>query len=53
VFEIVLEDFVRAEQAYVPNTPILETFLHDAHGGCVKIVDYAPRFEQFERVFHP
>jgi GH15 family glucan-1,4-alpha-glucosidase len=53
VFEILLEDFVHAEQAYVPNTPILETFLHDAHGGCVKIVDYAPRFEQFERVYHP
>jgi GH15 family glucan-1,4-alpha-glucosidase len=53
VFEIVLEDFLRAEQAYVPNTPILETWLHDAHGGCLKIVDYAPRFEQYERVFHP
>ncbi len=53
VFEIVLEDFVRAEQNYVTNTPILETCLYDAHGGCVKIVDFAPRFEQFERTFHP
>ncbi|HUG99370.1 MAG TPA: glycoside hydrolase family 15 protein [Gammaproteobacteria bacterium] len=53
IFEVVLEDFVRAEQHYVTNTPILETLLHDAHGGCVKIVDFAPRFEQFERTFHP
>ena len=53
VFEIVLEDFVRAEQRYVTNTPILETLLYDAHGGCIKITDFAPRFEQFERIFHP
>lgn len=53
VFEIVLEDFVRAEQHYVTNTPILETLLYDAHGGCIKIVDFAPRFKQFERSFHP
>ena len=53
IFEVVLEDFVRAEQRYVTNTPILETLLHDAHGGCVKIVDFAPRFKQFERTFHP
>jgi pentatricopeptide repeat protein len=53
IFEVVLEDFVRAEQNYVTNTPILETWLHDASGGCIKIVDFAPRFEQFERTFHP
>jgi pentatricopeptide repeat protein len=53
IFEVVLEDFVRAEQNYVANTPILETRLYDAHGGCVKIVDYAPRFEQFERTYRP
>jgi len=53
VFEVLLEDFVRAEQRYVSNTPILETWLHDAHGGCIKITDFAPRFEKFERTFHP
>jgi len=53
IFEVVLEDFVRAEQSYVTNTPILETWLYDAQGGCIKIVDFAPRFEQFERTFHP
>jgi len=53
IFEVVLENFVRAEQNYVANTPILETWLYDASGGCIKIVDFAPRFEQFERTFHP
>jgi GH15 family glucan-1,4-alpha-glucosidase len=53
IFEIRLEGFERAEQSYVNNTPILETRLYDAHGGCVKITDFAPRFEQFERSFHP
>jgi len=53
IFEVALENFVRAEQHYVNNTPILETWLYDAHGGCIKIVDFAPRFQQFERTFHP
>ena len=53
VYEIILEDFVVAEQGYIPNTPILETILHDAHGGAVKITDFSPRFEQFNRTFRP
>jgi GH15 family glucan-1,4-alpha-glucosidase len=53
VFEVVLEDLQRAEQSYISNTPILETWLYDVHGGCIKIVDFAPRFEQFARTFHP
>lgn len=53
IFEILLEDFTHAEQSYVNNTPILETWLYDAHGGCMKITDFAPRFEKFERTFHP
>ena len=53
IYEVVLEDFVSAEQRYVPNTPILETILRDSSGAAVKIVDFSPRFEQFERVFHP
>jgi GH15 family glucan-1,4-alpha-glucosidase len=53
VFEIVLKDFVRSTQSYVLNTPILETWLYDSHGGCIKIVDFAPRFELYERTYHP
>jgi hypothetical protein len=49
----VLEDFERAEQSYLENTAILETRLYDTHGACIKLTDFAPRFEQFERTFHP
>ncbi|MEI2420990.1 trehalase-like domain-containing protein, partial [Arthrospira platensis SPKY2] len=53
VFEVVLEDFDRAEQAYLENTAILETRLYDTHGACIRLTDFAPRFEQFERTYHP
>lgn len=52
-FRIDLADMVRAEQSYRENTPILVTRLYDAHGGCVEITDFAPRFEQFARLFCP
>ena len=52
-FAIDLADFDRAEQSYVENTPIVRTLLHDRHGGCVEITDFAPRFVHFERLFCP
>ncbi|MHB1312138.1 MAG: glycoside hydrolase family 15 protein [Gemmatimonadaceae bacterium] len=52
-FAIDLVDFERAEQSYVENTPIVRTRLHDRHGGCVEITDFAPRFTHFERMFCP
>ncbi len=52
-FEIELDGFARAEQSYVDNTAILTTTLHDQNGGAVKIVDFAPRFNQFGRSYHP
>ncbi len=52
-YEVELVDQVRSEQRYVPNTPILETILEDQHGGRVKVTDFCPRFEQYDRVFHP
>ena len=48
-----LADCDRAEQAYEPNTPILVTRLFDRSGGAVEIVDFAPRFRQFGRLFTP
>lgn len=53
VFEIELKNFASAEQAYVDNTAILTTTLYDTNGGAVKILDFAPRFNQFGRSFHP
>lgn len=46
-------DFERAEQDYLPNTPILLTRLYDCHGGSIEVRDFAPRFRQFDRMFMP
>ncbi|HSD59804.1 MAG TPA: glycoside hydrolase family 15 protein [Burkholderiales bacterium] len=48
-----LLDFARSEQAYLTNTAILVTRLHDSRGGAVEITDFAPRFRQFGRMFRP
>jgi GH15 family glucan-1,4-alpha-glucosidase len=52
-FAIELLGMVRAEQWYLENTPILVTRLHDDSGGILEITDFAPRFEQFSRLFCP
>jgi GH15 family glucan-1,4-alpha-glucosidase len=52
-FDIELLDFQRAEQRYIENTAILETTLHDGNSGVLRIVDFAPRFQQYGRSFHP
>jgi GH15 family glucan-1,4-alpha-glucosidase len=43
----------RCRQTYLPNTAILETILETGAGEQVRIVDFAPRFQQFGRLFHP
>ncbi|HEY8067584.1 MAG TPA: glycoside hydrolase family 15 protein [Burkholderiales bacterium] len=48
-----LEGMARAEQEYLPHTPVLVTRLFDAGGGVVEITDFAPRFRQFGRLFSP
>ena len=52
-FAVEIADFARAEQAYVEHTAILSTRLHDLHGGAIEIVDFAPRFNQYGRMFCP
>jgi GH15 family glucan-1,4-alpha-glucosidase len=52
VYAIEVEDFVRSEQAYVQNTPILETILHGKNGS-IKVQDFAPRFWWRDRAFFP
>ncbi len=51
--DIVLADMVKSSSAYVRNTAILVTELEDAHGGRIRITDFAPRFLNFERIFRP
>jgi GH15 family glucan-1,4-alpha-glucosidase len=49
--DVVLADMVKSSSAYVRNTAIVVTELEDAHGGRVRITDFAPRFHLFERIF--
>ena len=52
-FAVEVEDFARAEQAYLPNTAILRTVLFDARGSAVEITDFAPRWHQYDRFYRP
>lgn len=52
-YEVELVDFDHSEQAYLPNTAILETTLYDSNGGAVQITDVAPRYEYNGRMFTP
>ena len=52
-FTLVLQNLARQNQQYLRNTAILVTTLHDHSGGEVEITDFAPRFHQFGRTFHP
>jgi len=52
-FAVELADFARAEQDYVEHTAIVSTRLHDRHGNVLEIVDFAPRFNQYGRMFCP
>jgi GH15 family glucan-1,4-alpha-glucosidase len=52
-FDIELQKFSHAEQAYVENTAILTTTLYDQAGGAIRITDYAPRYLQYGRSYHP
>jgi GH15 family glucan-1,4-alpha-glucosidase len=52
-FTLELDGLARVEQAYLPHTPILSTRLFDAGNSGVEIIDFAPRFRQFDRLFCP
>lgn len=52
-FAVEIEGFSHSEQAYLANTAVLRTVLHDSRGGAVEIVDFAPRWTQNGRIFRP
>ncbi|SFR89343.1 Glucoamylase (glucan-1,4-alpha-glucosidase), GH15 family [Dyella sp. OK004] len=52
-WSIELEDAVRAEQHYIPNTAVLVTHLYDSHDNAIEIVDFAPRYRSHGRFYHP
>ena len=48
-----LTGFAEADQAYLPNTPILRTELRDDRGCALEILDFAPRFRRSGRIYRP
>jgi GH15 family glucan-1,4-alpha-glucosidase len=54
LFAVDLDGVERREQAYLPNTAVVETRLHAGEGrGAVEVTDFAPRFERFGRIYRP
>src|SRR6187402_505364 len=51
-FEIGPEDGSAGEQRYIENTNVLETRF-DTRAGSFRVLDFAPRFSQFGRIFRP
>lgn len=52
-FQVELLGGTRTEQEYVGNTAVLATRLFDDQGNGVEVVDFAPRYRQWERSFRP
>ncbi len=51
--DVEIENFASSSQTYSGNTAILETTLTDTKGGKLRIIDFAPRFKQYGRMFRP
>jgi GH15 family glucan-1,4-alpha-glucosidase len=52
-FAIEVENMAKAEQRYIDNTAVLVTKITDTAGRALEIVDFAPRFRQFGRLYRP
>ena len=52
-FDVELAGFTHSSQRYLRNTAVVETRLEAADGAAVRIVDFCPRFRQFDRNFRP
>jgi GH15 family glucan-1,4-alpha-glucosidase len=51
--DVVLEDLADVKSDYIRNTAVVSTLHTDYRGNAIRITDFAPRFPQFGRVFHP
>jgi GH15 family glucan-1,4-alpha-glucosidase len=51
--DVVLDDLADVQSEYIRNTAVVSTVLTDRNGGAVRVIDFAPRFLQFGRVFRP
>lgn len=52
-FDVVLENEARHHQRYLDNSAVLVTTLTAKDGAQVEITDFAPRYKQHGRIFHP
>jgi len=52
-FDVVLEGFSHSTSQYERNTATVETILTAKDGSAVRIVDFAPRFRNFDRILRP
>src|ERR671911_2366157 len=53
LFSIEMIGLISCDQAYLENTAILVSVLRDDKGSAIEITDFAPRFQQYDRVFRP
>jgi GH15 family glucan-1,4-alpha-glucosidase len=53
LWDVVVDGAADISQAYLRNTPILRTLITDTDGASIEILDFAPRYPQFGRVFRP
>jgi GH15 family glucan-1,4-alpha-glucosidase len=51
--DVVLDGMVSHQSEYQRNTAIVTTTLTDSRGGAVRITDFAPRYQNFGRMFRP
>jgi GH15 family glucan-1,4-alpha-glucosidase len=52
-FDITMRNVTKTTQQYLRNTAILETIIEDDTGASCRVIDFAPRFHRFGRVFCP
>lgn len=53
VYAVELENLACSRQRYLPNSAVLVTELEDRDGGIIEMVDFAPRYWQYGRIYHP
>jgi GH15 family glucan-1,4-alpha-glucosidase len=53
LWDVVVENATKVEQAYLRNTAVLRTVITNAEGAAVEITDFCPRFRQFGRTYRP
>ena len=51
--DVALAGLVETELDYERNTAIVETILTDDKGAKLRVIDFAPRFDRFERSYRP